>query len=189
MTDDVTWTSVMASILSILLSLPNERKDNSLTGILCGGQILTRSVQEQFEKRFNVPIFEGYGLTETTSFSCINNYPAENRKIGSIGKPLQINEMSILNENGQEVEESIEGEILATEDEPLQDVKLIYNGEVVGNVTSGTMSPSLNQGIGIGYINISCNAIGNKINIDVRGKLKEAQIVKPPFYKNGSLNS
>ena len=106
-----TWTSVMASILSILLSLPNERKDNSLTGILCGGQILTRSVQEQFEKRFKVPIFEGYGLTETTSFSCINNYPAENRKIGSIGKPLQINEMSILNENNQEVEENMEGEI------------------------------------------------------------------------------
>jgi acyl-CoA synthetase (AMP-forming)/AMP-acid ligase II len=106
-----TWTSVMASILSILLSLPNERKDNSLTGILCGGQILTRSVQEQFEKRFKVPIFEGYGLTETTSFSCINNYPAENRKIGSIGKPLQINEMSILNKNDQVVEENIEGEI------------------------------------------------------------------------------
>jgi len=106
-----TWTSVMASILSILLSLPNERKDNSLTGILCGGQILTRSVQEQFEKRFKVPIFEGYGLTETTSFSCINNYPAENRKIGSIGKPLQINEMSILNKNDQVVKENIEGEI------------------------------------------------------------------------------
>ena len=107
----VTWTSVMASILSILLSLPNERKDNSLTGILCGGQILTRSVQEQFEDRFNVPIFEGYGLTETTSFSCINNFPAEKRMIGSIGKPLQINEMSVLNENGQEVEENTEGEI------------------------------------------------------------------------------
>jgi len=106
-----TWTSVMASILSMLLSLPNERKDNSLTAILCGGQILTRSVQEQFEKRFKVPIFEGYGLTETTSFSCINNYPAESRMVGSIGKPLQINEMSILNENSQEVEENIEGEI------------------------------------------------------------------------------
>ena len=44
-----TWTSVMASILSILLSLQKEREDISLTGILCGGQILTRSVQEQFE--------------------------------------------------------------------------------------------------------------------------------------------
>ena len=51
------------------------------------------------------------------------------------------------------------------------------------------MSPSLNQGIGMGYIDISYNKIANKINIDVRGKLKEAQIIKPPFYKNGSLSS
>jgi len=105
-----TWTSVMASILSILLSLPKERKDNSLDAILCGGQILTRSVQEQFELRFNIPIFEGYGLTETTSFSCINNYPAEKRKIGSIGKSLITNEIEILNEN-DEVVENTEGEI------------------------------------------------------------------------------
>jgi len=106
-----TWTSVMASILSILLSLPKERKDKTLTGILCGGQVLTRSIQNKFEKRFTVPIFEGYGLTETTSFSCINDYPAEKRKIGSIGKPLLSNEMSILNENSEEVEVNTEGEI------------------------------------------------------------------------------
>ena len=85
--------SLIASILSILLSFPKEREDDSLTGILCGGQILTRSVQELFEKRFNVPIFEGYGLTETTSFSCINGYPADKRKIGSIGKSLVTNEI------------------------------------------------------------------------------------------------
>ncbi|RZD47026.1 MAG: fatty acid--CoA ligase [Thaumarchaeota archaeon] len=105
-----TWTSVMASILSILLSLPKERKDNSLSAILCGGQILTRSVQEQFESRFNIPIFEGYGLTETTSFSCINNFPAKKRKIGSIGKSLITNEMEILNEN-EEIIKNSEGEI------------------------------------------------------------------------------
>lgn len=106
-----TWTSVMASILSILLSLHEERKDNSLGAILCGGQVLTRSVQEKFEKRFNVPIFEGYGLTETTSFSCINNYPANERKIGSIGKPLLTNEMKIVNENDEESNVNVEGEI------------------------------------------------------------------------------
>jgi acyl-CoA synthetase (AMP-forming)/AMP-acid ligase II len=100
----------MASILSILLSFPKEREDDSLTGILCGGQILTRSVQELFEKRFNVPIFEGYGLTETTSFSCINGYPADKRKIGSIGKPLLTNEMKILNKNN-DVGSNVEGEI------------------------------------------------------------------------------
>lgn len=106
-----TWTSVMASILSILLSLPKERKDNTLMGILCGGQVLTRSVQNEFEKRFNVPIFEGYGLTETTSFSCINDYPAEKRRAGSIGKPLPTNEMAVLNENDEEVGVNVEGEI------------------------------------------------------------------------------
>lgn len=106
-----TWTSVMASILSILLSLPIERKDRTLQGILCGGQVLTKNVQEEFENRFEVPIFEGYGLTETTSFSCINDYPAEKRKMGSIGKPLPTNEMTILDEHGDELGPNIEGEI------------------------------------------------------------------------------
>lgn len=106
-----TWTSVMASILSILLSLPIERKDKTLQGILCGGQVLTRSVKDEFESRFNVPIFEGYGLTETTSFSCINDYPADKRKIGSIGKPLPTNEMTILDGNDKELGPNMEGEI------------------------------------------------------------------------------
>ena len=72
---------------------------------------------------------------------------------------------------------------------PRNGYNIIYNGELVGNVTSGTMSPSLKQGIGMGYIDKSHNIIGKKIDIDVRGKLKEAKIIKPPFYKNGSLHN
>jgi len=106
-----TWTSVMASILSILLSLPKERKDKTLIGLLCGGQVLTRTIHNDFEKRFGVPIFEGYGLTETTSFSCINDFPAERRIIGSIGKPLETNEMCILDKNNEDVGTDVEGEI------------------------------------------------------------------------------
>jgi len=108
---NATWTSVMASILSMLLSLSRERKDNSLTGILCGGQKLTNTVQKKFEDRFHVPIFEGYGLTETTSFSCINDFPANKRKNGSIGKPLITNEMAILDENNNRLSIDEEGEI------------------------------------------------------------------------------
>ena len=107
----ITWTSVMASILSILLSLPLERKDNTLNGILCGGQVLTRSVQGNFEERFKVPIFEGYGLTETTSFSCINGFPATQRRLGTIGKPLPINDISIIDESGRHLGSDEEGEI------------------------------------------------------------------------------
>ena len=102
---------MMASILSILLSMPKERKDQTLKAILCGGQILTRTVQKQFEERFKIPIFEGYGLTETTSFSCINCFPAEKRRIGSIGKVLSTNEMSILDKNSKDVGENNVGEI------------------------------------------------------------------------------
>jgi len=108
---DVTWTSVMASILSMLLSIPNERKDQTLKAILCGGQILTRTVQKQFEEKFKIPIFEGYGLTETTSFSCINCFPTEKRRIGSVGKVLPTNEMSILDKNSKDVGENNVGEI------------------------------------------------------------------------------
>jgi acyl-CoA synthetase (AMP-forming)/AMP-acid ligase II len=108
---EVTWSSVMASILSILLSLKTERKDNTLKGILCGGQILTSSVQDQFEKRFKVSIYEGYGLTETTSFSCINNYPKNDRVKGSIGQPLPTNYMTIVDEDGNECGPFEEGEI------------------------------------------------------------------------------
>ena len=108
---EVNWTSVMSSILSIILSLPYDRKDKTLAGILCGGQVLTRSVQSQFEKRFNVPIFEGYGLTETTSFSCINDFPADKRRPGSIGHPLNCNKMAIMDENCNKLESNQEGEI------------------------------------------------------------------------------
>ena len=108
----ITWTSMMASILSILLSLKIEKKNSSLKGILCGGQILTNEVRRNFEKRFKVPIFEGYGLTETTSFSCINNFPKSKRTIGSIGKALVINDMKIFDpDTFKEKKTNEEGEL------------------------------------------------------------------------------
>lgn len=107
----ITWTSVMPSILSVLLNSPTPRTDQTLSGILCGGQVLARKVQDDFEERFDVPVFEGFGLTETTSFACINNYPREQRKRGSIGRPLPVNEMAILGEDGRDLGADVEGEI------------------------------------------------------------------------------
>lgn len=56
-------------------------------------------------------------------------------------------------------------------------------GNVIGEVTSGTMSPMLKKGIGMGYVNKSHWAFGNEIYIKVRKKLLKAKIVKLPFYK------
>ena len=62
-----------------------------------------------------------------------------------------------------------------------QDV--IINGERVGQVTSGSPAPFLKKNIGLAYVPVEFANVGQQIQIDVRGKLVGAQIVKTPFYK------
>ena len=54
---------------------------------------------------------------------------------------------------------------------------------VIGTVTSGTYSPTVDGGIGMGYVERKYSEVGKQIVIDVRGRLVEAEIVKLPFYK------
>lgn len=56
-------------------------------------------------------------------------------------------------------------------------------GNTIGNVTSGTMSPSLSKGIGLGFVPTEFSGIGNAIFIQIRKNRVPATIVKPPFYK------
>lgn len=55
------------------------------------------------------------------------------------------------------------------------------NDRPVGMATSGTISPILNRGIGMGYVPTEHSAVGTEVYIDVRGKSLAAQVVKPPF--------
>ena len=56
-------------------------------------------------------------------------------------------------------------------------------GERIGEVTSGTQSPTLGKGIGMGYVKTEYSKTGNEIFVKVRDKLLKAQIVKMPFVK------
>ncbi|MBX0290792.1 glycine cleavage system aminomethyltransferase GcvT [Hymenobacter sp. HSC-4F20] len=56
-------------------------------------------------------------------------------------------------------------------------------GEKIGEVTSGTQSPSLSKGIGLGYVKTELSAPGSKIFVQVRGKQLPATVVKLPFVK------
>jgi aminomethyltransferase len=56
-------------------------------------------------------------------------------------------------------------------------------GKVIGIVTSGTMSPSLGMGIGMGYVNTNHTAIDSEIFIQIRKNAIPAKVVKLPFYK------
>jgi len=57
-------------------------------------------------------------------------------------------------------------------------------GEQIGMVTSGTISPSIGKSIGLAYVPVNLSKPGNRIFIDVRGRLLEAEVVSLPFYKS-----
>ena len=54
---------------------------------------------------------------------------------------------------------------------------------IIGEVTSGTMSPSLGYGVGMGYVKKGFTKPGTEVLIAVRKRRIKAEIVKPPFYK------
>ena len=56
-------------------------------------------------------------------------------------------------------------------------------GKKIGVVTSGTMSPSMGKGIGLGYVPAIFSDLGSKINIQIRKNAVPATVVKLPFYK------
>ena len=66
---------------------------------------------------------------------------------------------------------------------PRPHYSVFENGERIGEVTSGTLSPSLNWGVGMAYINSANAKIGNKIDIEIRGQKFPATIEKKPLYK------
>lgn len=61
--------------------------------------------------------------------------------------------------------------------------EVLVNGQRVGHVTSGSPAPFLKKNIGLAYVPVEFAKVGQEIQIDVRGRLVGAQIVKTPFYK------
>jgi aminomethyltransferase len=65
-------------------------------------------------------------------------------------------------------------------DHPVVDAE----GAVVGKVTSGTMSPTLQKPIGLAYVPVGMSAEGSDLWVDIRGKATKGRVVKLPFLKN-----
>jgi aminomethyltransferase len=83
-------------------------------------------------------------------------------------------------------EEILEPFVMTEPGIPRQGNPILSDGERVGVVTSGTLSPSLEVGIGMGYVRADLAEPGTEVEIDVRGKLRPARIEKAPLYKEGS---
>jgi len=120
----VSIVSVVPTLLQFLLHSRLDMEAYRLANlrhVICGAGPLTVDLAAKFEQTFKIPIMHGYGLSETTCYSCflpVDLTPAEHRhwlsKYGfpSIGVPMPINEMAIHDEKGNELDEGQRGEIV-----------------------------------------------------------------------------
>ncbi len=121
--EQVTCVSVVPTLLEFLLEADEDLTPYRLArfrGVICGAGPLLKETAARFEDRFGTPIRHGYGLSETTCYSCFlpgDLSLREHRRwltdfdFPSIGIPIRHNDMAILNEKGEEVGEVERGEI------------------------------------------------------------------------------
>ncbi|GKS60049.1 AMP-dependent ligase [Nitrospira sp.] len=119
----VTCVSVVPTLLEFLLDAKDDGVRNRLEafdGFICGAGPLLKDTVARFDDRFHLPIYHGYGLSETTCYACFLPHslsPDEHRRwlmdheFPSIGIPLRHNLMTILNEDGTQLPERERGEI------------------------------------------------------------------------------
>ena len=65
---------------------------------------------------------------------------------------------------------------------PRHGFRLFLQGKNIGTVTSGSLSPILNTGIAIGYVEREFAEEGAELDIQVRDRMEKAKVVRPPFY-------
>ena len=82
----------------------------SLRFCISGGAPMSEEILNAFQKRFKVPILEGYGLTEASPLVAINPYGKQ--KIGSVGLPVRGIEVKVVDAKGVEVKTGKVGEIV-----------------------------------------------------------------------------
>jgi aminomethyltransferase len=62
---------------------------------------------------------------------------------------------------------------------------VLHAGEVVGEVTSGTWSPTLGEAIALATVPAALAKVGTELAVEIRGQAQPATVVKRPFYRRG----
>lgn len=85
------------------------------------------------------------------------------------------------------VRDRLVGFVLRERGFPRHGYEVRVDGEPAGEVTSGVHAPTLEQGVGLAYVPVEASRPGTLIDVMVRGKAVPAEVVRPPFYKEGSV--
>nr|WP_239029256.1 AMP-binding protein [Pseudonocardia acidicola] len=108
-----TYFSAVPAIYAMLATLPEEvRPDtSSLRLAICGAAPMPAELIGRFERRYRIPIVEGYGLSEGTCASTINPVGGI-RKPGTVGLPIPGQEVAIVDARGRRVTDGSPGEVV-----------------------------------------------------------------------------
>jgi len=87
------------------------------------------------------------------------------------------------------VKERLAGFRLLERGFPRHGYPIRVDGERAGEVTSGVLSPSLGEGIGMAYLPAAAAKPGTRIELEIRGQAIPAEVVKPPFYTRGTART
>ncbi|MCX8050546.1 MAG: acyl--CoA ligase [Chlorobi bacterium] len=122
--EGVTIVSVVPTLLAFLLEANADLcgvRERGFRHIICGAGPLTCELADRFEERYRIPIVHGYGLSETTCYSCFleldlsgedHRHWMQDYGFPSIGAPIPQNEMAIHDPNGNPLGEGERGEIV-----------------------------------------------------------------------------
>ncbi|HPG34203.1 MAG TPA: glycine cleavage T C-terminal barrel domain-containing protein, partial [Lentimicrobium sp.] len=95
-----------------------------------------------------------------------------------------INKEALLRQKNEGVQKKLVGFEMIDKGIPRQHYPIMdADGNTIGEVTSGTQSPSLKLAIGMGYVPVAMAKPGTEIMINIRDKALKAKVVKLPFYK------
>ena len=108
--DGVTIFEGVPTMYSALLAAAGSASTDTLRIAVSGGAAIPVQVLQDFEKTFDCPVLEGYGLSETSPVAAFN-HPDRPRKPGSIGTPVEGVEMRVVDNDGAEVVQGEPGEI------------------------------------------------------------------------------
>ncbi len=94
-----------------------------------------------------------------------------------------IGKEALLKQKEEGIKQRLVGFELIERGVPRHNYPILKDKERIGTVTSGSFSPTLKKGIGLGYVKTNFAKEGNEIQIQIRERTTRAKIVKTPFYK------
>lgn len=105
-----------------------------------------------------------------------------------LGKPDFIGKDVLVQQKAEGLRRKLVGIELLDRGIPRAHYPVYANGVQIGEVTTGTQSPTLKRNLGLALIDAKYIEPGTELQVEIRGKFLKAEVVKAPFYKRTSFN-